>query len=119
MKIDGVNVNINDKLIQAKLDKLMQGECGKEIHDLLYKMCDPYVPFLEGPLSQTVHVTPQYVEYKQPYAHYQYVGEHFNHTIEYHPLATAYWDKAMMQNKGDSFVRQVEKIIGERWNSNE
>jgi hypothetical protein len=90
-----------------------------EINNTFAKRCDPYVPFLEGPLSQSglAQVTPQFVEYGNsnvPYAHYQYVGENFNHTLDYHPKATAYWDKAMMREQGDAFCKEVEEILTRR-----
>lgn len=92
-----------------------------EIHNLLAKKCDPYVPFLEGPLSQSglAQVTPDYVQYGNgvvPYAHYQYVGENFNHTLDYHPRATAFWDKVMMQEKGEEFCKEIEDILTRRMN---
>lgn len=82
-----------------------------EIHNLFAKILDPYVPFLEGPLSQTVEVTPEHVRYIQPYAHYQYYGIDFNHTLDYHPLASAMWDKAAMSVKMEEFEEQVKQII--------
>lgn len=78
------------------------------------RYCEPYVPFLHGPLSQTTNVTPDYVEYLVPYAHYQYVGENFNHTTTFHPLATAYWDRVMLETQGDEFAEQVKAHIHNR-----
>ena len=87
-----------------------------EIHNALARRCDPYVPFLTGMLanSGTSGVTPEGVHYAGPYARYQYYGVDFNHTIEYHPLATAMWDKAMMAAEGDSFIKEVEDIVKRR-----
>lgn len=61
---------IADNIMSAFDDKAML-----TIHNLLAKMCNPYVPMAEGPLSQTLNITPEYVAYLQPYAHYQYVGQ--------------------------------------------
>jgi hypothetical protein len=83
------------------------------IHNTLAKRCDPYVPFLNGPLSQTNQVSAEGVRYIQPYARYQYYGTDFNHTLDYHPLASAMWDKAMLRDHRDEFNREVEDII--RW----
>lgn len=85
-----------------------------EIHQLLVRMCDPYVPFLNGPLSQTVEISPEFVRYTQPYAHYQYKGVGFNHTLDYHPLASAEWDQAMMRDKREEFVQEVRNILVRR-----
>lgn len=109
-----VKAEINDAAIQKKLDMLIDDRVMYQIHDLLAKMCDPYVPFLEGPLSQTVEVSPQSVKYVQPYARYQYYGTDFNHTIDYHPQATALWDKVMMSEKGEEFRAGVRAILKAR-----
>lgn len=105
-------VYIDDMALQKKLTKLTQDDQTMlEIHNLFAKMCDPYVPFLEGPLSQTIEVTPECVRYTQPYAHYQYTGEGFNFTKDYHPLASAYWDRAMMADHAEEFEELVKQIL--------
>lgn len=107
-------VDMDDAAIEDKLYKLLDDATMLEIHNLFAKMMDPYVPFLEGPLSQTAEVTPRFVRYIQPYAHYQYEGVGFNFTQDYHPLASAHWDKAMMADHGEEFVEQVRRIIARR-----
>lgn len=110
-------VEINEAAIEQKLKQLTQDDQAMlEIHNLFAKMCDPYVPFLEGPLSQTIEVTPEYVKYTQPYAHYQYTGDNFNFTRDYHPLASAYWDKAMMLDHEEEFEELVKQILVRRAN---
>lgn len=109
-----VTVKLNDAAIENKLKNLCDSETMLEIHDLLAKYCDPYVPFLEGPLSQTIEVTPEYVRYTQPYAHYQYYGTEFNHTLDYHPLASAKWDEAMLRDRRDEFLADVKEILVRR-----
>lgn len=86
------------------------------IHQAFAKRCDPYVPMLNGPLHESglAGVTPEYVEYNVPYAHYQYVGQNFNHTTDYHPKATAYWDKVMLQEQGEIFTKELEAILAWR-----
>lgn len=110
-------VEINEQALASKFSKLINDDTTMlEIHNLLAKMCDPYVPFLEGPLSQTIEVTPEYVRYTQPYAHYQYNGDGFNFTRDYHPLASAHWDDAMMRDHREEFVAQVKQILLRRAN---
>jgi len=109
-----VTVNVKSRLSQAiqdRIEEINNPTTMLAIYNTLAKKCDPYVPFLEGPLSQTVQVTSDGVRYVQPYARYQYYGEDFNHTTEYHPLASARWDKAMMRDRGDEFVKEVEDIL--------
>lgn len=111
-----VTVDINDMKLKTLLDGLIDDTTMLQIHNLFAKMCDPYVPFLEGPLSQSAfaNVKPDGVTYSTPYAHYQYVGQNFNHTLDYHPKATAFWDKVMMSEKGEEFAKQVEDILTRR-----
>lgn len=108
-----ISAGLNKKL-EKKLKEVNDATTMLAIHNTLAKMCDPYVPFLEGPLSQTIEVSPEGVTYTQPYARYQYYGENFNHTTEYHPLASAMWDKAMLRDKGDEFRMEVALIVKER-----
>ena len=65
-----------------------------------------YVPFRDGYLSQNYETgwdsNGGFVKYTQPYANPQYYREDFIHSKEQHPLATAYWDKAMMIRDGDN-----------------
>lgn len=109
-----VKVDINDQHIKDMIDDLADDRTLFEIHNLLYKMCDPYVPFLEGPLSQTAEVSAEGVLYAVPYARYQYYGDDFHHTTERHPLASARWDEAMMRDHGDEFKQQVTEILRRR-----
>ena len=97
------------------MDDLLNDETLKlRIASEFERYCEPYVPFLTGMLAQTTEVTPDYVEYTVPYAHYQYVGENFNHTTTFHPLATAYWDRVMLETQGDEFLEQVNAHIHQR-----
>lgn len=117
MEIDWeIQIENLDEKVENLIQSLIDDSTMIQIHNLLAKTVDPWVPFLEGPLSQTVEVTPDYVRYIQPYAHYQYMGVDFNHTIEYHPLASAQWDKVAMQTELDSFTEQVKEILVRRAN---
>ena len=110
-----VKVNIDETGIENLLNNLIHDDATMlEVHSLFRKMCDPYVPFLEGPLSQTVEVEPNLIRYIQPYARYQYYGVNFNHTLDYHPQATALWDKAMLAEKGDVFKAEIKRILVRR-----
>lgn len=112
-----VDVQFDDSALQDKLENLLGDDwMMTEIHNVLAKMCDPYVPWLTGNLAQSGMggVSAAGVHYPGPYAHYQYYGLEFNHTLDYHPKASAMWDKAMMSEVGDSFIKQVEEIVKRR-----
>lgn len=100
-----------NKQLRAELSKVNNPTTMVAIHNTLAKRCDPYVPFLNGPLSQTNVVSAEGVRYIQPYARYQYYGNDFNFTRDFHPLASAQWDKAMLKDHRDEFVAEVKDII--------
>lgn len=110
-----VNVNFDSKRIQKKFEALQDDDkMMLEIHTTFARMINPWVPYLHGPLSQTVEIEPHCVRYIQPYARRQYYGLDFNHTKDVHPLASAMWDKVAMETQRDSFVKQVSKIVKRR-----
>lgn len=113
-----VKKNIADKALKQKfdqLDLLTDTQTSLAIYDVLKKECNPYVPRLYGPLSENAQTTPEGVVYgsggEQPYARYQYYGVNFKHTLDYHPLASAKWNQAMMRDKKDEFTKQIKDII--------
>lgn len=136
------DVDVNLVNIQTKFAHLADNEdVGLLVHNALAKELNPYVPMQTGTLAQTVIITPKYVEYTQPYAHYQYTGlvygpnipikengvitgwfsipgqkKHptgaaIHYSTELHPLATHHWEKAMMRDRAAEFTKEVERII--------
>ena len=70
-----IKVHVDEDALRHKVENLIDDTTMHRIHQLLYKMCDPYVPMGEtGDLSQTAEVTAEGVTYKTPYAHYMYEG---------------------------------------------
>lgn len=120
---DGFNIDasVNVKGITDKIDNLIDDKVMLEIHTLFAKLIDPWVPMLEGPLHQSglAQIYADHVRYGGtdvgvPYALYQYNGTEFNHTKEYHPLASAQWDKVAMQTQMQAFEVGVIKILQRR-----
>lgn len=109
-------VHINDEKLAKQLTGMVDDKTMLEIHNLFAKTIDPWVPYLNNPLSTTLEITPEYVKYIVPYAHRQYTGIDFKHTTEHHPLASAQWDKVAMQTQLDSFTEEVKKILIRRAN---
>ena len=137
-----ITSNILDETVFKQ--RLSDPDTMLEIHNLLAKMCDPYVPMDEGVLAQTTEITSEYVKYTQPYAHYQFVGMIYGPNIpiiedgmivgwfspkgkqktptgrpitystDKHPLASKEWDKRMLQDKKDEFIKQVSEILVRR-----
>ena len=102
------------------------------------RLMDPYVPARNMMLSENVSIYTEddqgIVEYRSPYAHYQYkgvlyvssiTGSAFASSGEYkvptskkleyskfrHPLATSQWDKAMVTAKGDDLTAAVQSFV--------
>lgn len=104
--------------------RIFDDETMTYVHTRLHAYCSDYVPMDSGALDQTVDITPEYVHYKSPYAHFQWEGLVFvdergstyalpNHSkhptntplhysTDHHPLATSHWEvAAMAAHKGD------------------
>lgn len=114
-----IQVEVSEQALLRYLNALCNDESTMiEIHNLLAKMCDPYVPYLNSPLSVSgmANVSADGVLYTVPYARYQYYGIGFRHTLEVHPKATALWDKAMLAERGDEFREYVKRILIRRAN---
>lgn len=133
-------VHVNENAIVGKLEDLIHDQQTMlEIHNLYAKMMEPYVPF--GSDLGNMEVTAEYVKYDTPYAHYDYIGEVYGPNIPIvqdgivvgwfsipnkkkeptgrqltfqKPKASAHWDKAMLAEKRDEFVKQVERILARR-----
>ena len=102
------------------------------------RLMNPYVPAQNLVLAQNVSVYTEddqgIVEYRSPYAHYQYEGklyvssitgsslassgEHkvptgkkLEHSKFRHPLATSQWDKSMVTARGDDLVGAVQRYL--------
>lgn len=133
-------VHVNENAIVGKLEDLVRdNQTMLEIHNLYAKMMEPYVPF--GSDLGNMEVTPEYVKYNTPYAHYDYIGEVYGPNIPIiedgivvgwfsipdkpkhptgrqlqfqKPKASAYWDKAMLAEKREEFCKEVERILARR-----
>lgn len=143
-----IDVTVNVNGIAENIENAIDDETMLAVHDTFAKLIDPWVPFREGALAQDIEVTPDYVRYISPYAHYQYVGMVYGPNIpiyengdivgwfsppgrkkhptgkpiqygtELHPLATKEWDKVAMQTQLDNFTESVKAIILRKINGN-
>ena len=98
------------------------------------KLMDKYVPMQSGMLKNTRFVGPDYVEYRQPYAHYQYrgvlyltpsgsswarLGERKHPTgreLTYHgePMRGKEWDRRMWADHKKRLLKKVARACGGR-----
>lgn len=113
--------------------RIFSDDVRKYAHTQLHAYCSPYVPMDSGALDQTVDITPNYVHYKSPYAHFQWDGKvfvdergstyakrntskhatdrHLKYSPDKHPLATSHWEQAAMKAKGGQLAEDIEQYI--------
>ena len=133
MRID-VKLDSNDAMLKrrglnlsGRVQRLMTTECARQM--------DPYVPMRQGTLKNTRFIGPDYVLYRGPYAHYQYVGKLMvgvktgsayaksgepkkyvspPKDLQYHgaPKRGPYWDKRMWADKGKQITVKIAKAAG-------
>lgn len=82
-----------------------------EINKMVERYMAPYVPRDTGTLMNSTTVDESGVTYNANYAMVNYKGTDRNFSKEKNPLATAYWDKAMMTAKSGVVSREAERII--------
>ena len=126
-------MNISVEIFNPKktFKRIFSDNVRKYAHTRLHAYCSPYVPMDSGALDQTVDITPDYVHYKSPYAHFQWEGKVFvddrgstyakrntsKHATERnlkcskHPLASSHWERAAMTAKGDRLAEDIETYI--------
>ena len=63
-----------DQLFRQFEDTLNDDATMIQIYNLFGKMIEPWVPMDTGILAHSYEVTPNYLKYPGPYAHYQYMG---------------------------------------------
>lgn len=110
-----ITVEIDESSIGEMIESIVNDdELLTEVNQILYEMCDEYVPYRTGKLANNVSITSGGVTYKQPYAESQYEGTNIDHSAQYHPLATAFWDEAMLRDHGDEFIAKVEEAVNRK-----
>jgi len=138
-----INLSMGDAL-RDKLEQINNPTTMLAIHNALARRCDPYVPMRSGMLASSgmANISAHGVTYTTPYARYQYYGEiygpnipiwedgeivswwsppnkrptgrYMTHGTEMHPLATSFWDKAMLRDHGDEFLEEIKDILSWR-----
>ena len=75
------------------------------------RLSDPYVPFLNGKLSEEVTESPGSITYNVPYARRQYY-ENEGKNRSKHPLAGSHWTERMWADRGKEVVRATADFCG-------
>lgn len=136
-------MDIDDKVLTQLTLKVSQipenTKVMTECHNVFANYMEPYVPMQEGVLAHNVEVTPEYVHYLSPYAHYQWeglvygpnipifengvivgwfsrpnkqpTGKMINYSTEKHSKATRHWNEAMINEKGKEFKQDITNVI--------
>lgn len=107
-----LKVKVDVSGVPRKVRNICQYEkLGRYASETFAKMMNPYVPMDTGTLSQSYATEPYKVIYNQPYAHRLYEGEGFNFSKEKHPLATAHWDNAAKEARGNELAKEMTAYI--------
>lgn len=77
------------------------------------RLSDPYVPFLNGPLSENVTELPNQIIYNSPYARRQWY-ENQGKNRRFHRLAGGHWTERMWPDRGKEITRAVAAYCGGR-----
>lgn len=135
-----MSVNVEMKPVSKIIAELGIDESGRVSQyftTLCVRYMDKYVPYENGGLRNNIDIGPDYVVYKSPDAHYQYVGElyvdpitgkgsfynpsygHWSRPgvakiasgipLNYHTAGTgSYWDKKMWTAEGQDVIKETQ-----------
>ena len=110
----GTKVNLQmdptDKiLLRRKLNK--NGDGQRFFTHEVRRLSDPYVPFLNGKLSENVTETPGSITYNSPYARRQWYENQWKNRKK-HPLAGGHWTERMWPDRGKEIVKATAAYCG-------
>ncbi|MCI7129634.1 MAG: minor capsid protein [Lachnospiraceae bacterium] len=120
IQLDTKRIDSAIERAQNRLDERVLGDCTE------------YVPFLGGQLRSSGHIVePGVIEWKTPYAHYQYAGELYltedgrsyagkyekkhptGQTLHYHEPGTGdHWFERAKQEHGQQWIDLVKREVG-------
>lgn len=127
-----MNLTIEKVIIDpSQVTKKKTAGASKFLSQRVKAYCDPYVPFQTGTLKNTAYCGENYVQYRTPYAHYQYKGIVMVGILSGSPWARrgeskrytmrsmthggqrgAKWDKRMMAQRGTEVTQDVAAFLG-------
>jgi len=100
-------------VIKARLGIEPNGRVQRFFTQTCRKHMDKYVPMDEGNLRTIVSTGINYITYKSPYAHAQYIGYTKGPVKNYTTAGTGpYWDKRMVSAEMDKVEQEVRMFVG-------
>ena len=96
-------------LLKRNLNKNGKGQ--QFFNHEVRRLSDPYVPFLNGPLSENVTELLNQIIYNSPYARRQWY-ENQGKNRRFHPLAGGHWTERMWPDRGKEITRAVAAYCG-------
>ena len=137
--VGSIHIKLDTKRIDGNLN-----EAQRKLNMQIVADCEPYVPFRQGALRNSVRfpqgVDGGEIEYNTPYAHYLYEGEVYGPNIpikdvqgnitgwisppeksptgrplQYHtPETTDHWFEEAKKDHVDDWIELVKKTVGEK-----
>ena len=105
-----LSVQLDETQLKNSILECLTPTVMSEAYQMMYAMCDPYVPYVTGQLANNVTVDSQGIHYLQPYAEDVYASNHY-HSQSVHPLASSRWDEAMYRDHKDEFDAKLTEIV--------
>lgn len=90
------------------------GLCQQRFTSEVARQCDPYIPYLNGPLKNQRRINVDSIVYTQPYAKANYYGNKGmgNQGIAKGGKRGKQWAKRMWADKGRQIVAEIAKMAG-------
>lgn len=107
MRVSLTKWNVDSKLDSVSVDPRLGLFAAEEAA----RGMTPYVPMLDGPLSQNYTTRAFEIHYTMEYAAYQYHGKGHNFTRDHHPLATYEWDKEYINRHGSELADSLTAYL--------
>lgn len=108
MRVDmsGVKAKVQKICTNRKLGVFLASEAQRGM--------DKYVPMRTGALAHSARIEPFVISYGMKYATYPYHGRNMTFSVDKHPNATSYWDRAYAiadgQRLGDAGTRFLKTL---------
>lgn len=118
-----VNIQFNAQQILDNRGLGQDKKAQKLLTNEIFKQNQPYAPWDNGNLAQTVNLADDSITYTSPYARYQYYGQAMagkapkqatGKALNYNgaPMRGSFWDKRMWADRGNEILQGVANAVG-------